>query len=203
MAETLGSVPATRRKIAARLAPMLDLSDRASGLLATRDKIPPSLRWKLGVLAASGREVRRVLADHGRPLPDAYRLIATSFDELLRATGATQADRERHWPEELWAGPHLIPDALVLDGFLDAANALLMDATAGGVDSTIATGSSGNRFASRRRVLCQSEPTARHAHRTRLPPPPRRGARPGSVWCERLGVVPSMEVAQPARSALQ
>lgn len=131
IAATLGSVPATRRAIAARLAPMFDSADQANGLLAERDDLMPALRWKLAALATSGREMRRALADHGLRLPDAYRLIANALDELLRATGTAQAGGEPRWPEEVWATPHLIPDALVLDDFLDAANAILAEATGG------------------------------------------------------------------------
>ena len=126
---TLASVPATRRLIAAHLEPAFGLSDQATRLLAERDDMPPSLCWKLGALAASGREIRRVLADHGRRLPDAYRIIATALVETLRAMGATRAGGEHAWPEEVWANPHLLPDALVLDDFCDAADALMAATT--------------------------------------------------------------------------
>ena len=131
VAETLGSVPATRRLIAAHLEPALGLSDRATCLLAERDELTPSLRWQLGALAAGGREIRCVLADHGRRLPDAYRIIATVLAETLRVLGPPQTGGRHVWPEEVWEEPHLLPDALlpVLDEFCNAADALVATTT--------------------------------------------------------------------------
>lgn len=129
-AETLGSVPATRRLIAAHLEPALGLSDRATHLLSERDDLTPPVRFKLGTLAASGREIRCVLADHGRRLPDAYRIIATALVETLRVLGTPQAGGQHVWPEDVWGKPHLLPDALpVLDEFCIAADALVAATT--------------------------------------------------------------------------
>ena len=121
----LGSVPEVPRLISRHLATVFRLSDMAVGALAERDDLSPSRRWKLGALAASAREIRSVLADGGRRPADAYRVIATVLAETLHAMGAARTDIRRAWPEHLWSAGHSVSEALALDTFREAGEALL------------------------------------------------------------------------------
>ena len=125
MAMTLGSVPEMLRRIAAHLSPVIDVSDRAARALLECEDLHPATRGKLAAFAAVAREIRSILADHGRRPCDACRVIATALAEPLHGTEVTRSEERHPWLEHHWAEARLLPVALPIEGFCRAGDKLL------------------------------------------------------------------------------
>ena len=123
-ADTLSGL--LRDRFVAHLAPVMERSSSAARMLREHDGLPPSMRWRLGALAGSGREIRLVLAGEGQRSFDACRAIAAVLAETVIAMGVPRSPGGQFAARV--EAPFLLSEALPLNELLDPAAALLAEA---------------------------------------------------------------------------